>query len=126
MNIIAQLSNYLKYGLIGLVAILAILAFILLKNEQRKSPRRSSIIKGIYVFMVMCVILFLFLILAPTTRSKQEANTVLEGSSHNTVTTQQSKGDSAMVQRSNTRLSQSDSNKVKTVQMGGKDSVKID
>lgn len=123
---IPQLSEYLKYGLIGFGAIVVVLAYYLLRAEQNKSPRKPSIINGLYAFMVLGVILVLFGLFTPNTNSRQKSNIVVEGSNKNTVNSMQRQGDSTVDQSSDIRMNQSDSNKVQSIQVGGKDTVKVD
>ena len=50
----------LSYGAIGLGCILAILAYLLLREEQRQTSPRKSILNSIYVFMGFSLALSIF------------------------------------------------------------------
>lgn len=124
INILPEISNILKYGFIGFGATLIILTFYLLRAEQRRSPRRSSILSGIYAFMVLGIILAFLGLAAPGSSSLQKSSIVLDGSKKNTVISSQSQGDSVIIQESLIDLNLSDSNNIQSMQKGGLDTIK--
>ncbi|WP_247237387.1 hypothetical protein [Telluribacter sp. SYSU D00476] len=125
MDLLPELPNFLKYGLIGLGAIVLVLAYFLLRSEQNKRSRKSSTINGIYAFMALGVVLMLIGLISPNNNKEQSSTITLEGSSGNTVETKQIGGDSVS-QNSEVNLTRSDSNKVQVYQQGAKDTLKVE